>query len=103
MKYPQVFPALIRSAGFAELRRERQSELVEIVNGLITDAVQEDRALWSRGEPVKPSPMVGLHKESKPCPECGATMLYDGGEPWDGPTWGCTGCGHSEDVQRPAA
>ena len=52
---------------------------------------------------AKPSPMVDLHKESKPCPECGATMLYDDGEPWDGPTWGCTGCGHSENVQRPAA
>lgn len=38
--------------------------------------------------------------ESRPCPKCGAAMLYDEGEPWDGPTWGCTGCGHSENATK---
>ena len=44
---------------------------------------------------------LGFHLESRPCPECGATMLYDKGEPWDGPTWGCTGCGHSANATTP--
>lgn len=43
-----------------------------------------------------------FHLESRPCPKCGAAMLHDQGEPWDGPTWGCTGCGHSENAVIPA-
>lgn len=43
---------------------------------------------------------LDFHLESRPCPKCGAAMLYDDGEPWDGPTWGCTGCGHSENAYR---
>ena len=42
-----------------------------------------------------------FHLESRPCPKCGATMLYDKGEPWEGPTWGCTGCGHSANATTP--
>lgn len=33
------------------------------------------------------------------CPQCGATMLYDDGEPWEGPKWGCPECGHSENAR----
>lgn len=49
---------------------------------------------------------LDFHLESRPCPKCGVAMLYDEGEPWDGPTWACTGCGHSENAvaqAKPAA
>jgi hypothetical protein len=30
------------------------------------------------------------------CSSCGATMVYENGEPWDAPSFICTGCEHVE-------
>lgn len=38
--------------------------------------------------------------ESRPCPKCSAAMVYNKGEPWYGPTWGCTSCGHTEHAAK---
>lgn len=32
------------------------------------------------------------------CPECQGRLEYDPGEPWEGPSWGCTSCGIEVDA-----
>lgn len=48
------------------------------------------------------SSLIGSSSESHTCSNCEAEMMYDEGEPWDAPSWGCPGCGHSVAVERPA-
>ena len=36
----------------------------------------------------------------RPCPKCSAAMVYNKGEPWYGPTWGRTSCGHTESAAK---
>ncbi len=42
---------------------------------------------WKQDEPATP------------CPECGATMAHDEGEPWGAPSMGCAVCGHKQPVK----
>lgn len=47
-------------------------------------------------------PVCPWRREPK-CPECGTEMEYDPGEPWDGPSLGCAGCGYVQPESRATA